>query len=106
VVEECKNECTTTGAAIFCDGQFLASAGNLQACADELRDEFNVSLDVSINASGSCDNGSCEGDADGKGTFECAIGSAPNAAHGSAAGGLMALLGLGLLRIRRNRRRD
>jgi len=105
-VQVCKNECTTTGAAIFCNGQFLASAGNLQACADELQAEFNVTLDVSIAASGSCDNGVCQGVADAKSELGCSVGTARNAAHSSAAGGLMMLLGLGLWQIRRTRRPD
>jgi MYXO-CTERM domain-containing protein len=103
VVEECKTECTNTGAAIFCDGQFLATGGNLQACADELEAEFNVTLDVSLSAS--CDDGGCEGSADGKSSgFGCSVASVPNPADGSRAGGLMVLIGLGLVCVRRNRR--
>lgn len=103
-VQVCKNECTTTGAAIFCNGQFLATAGNLQACADQLKAEFNVTLDVSAAASGSCDNGACQGVADAKGALGCSVGTVGNADHGGKAAGLMTLLGLGLWRIRRTRR--
>ena len=45
---ECNQECEQTGAAIFCDGQFLASGGDLQACADDLAAQFEISIDVDV----------------------------------------------------------
>jgi MYXO-CTERM domain-containing protein len=106
VVEECKNECKNTGAAIFCDGQFLATAGDLQACAAALEAEFKVHLDVTIHASGSCDSDSCTGkvDASADSGFGCSVADDRSDAGGGMAGGLLALVGLGFLRSRRNRR--
>jgi MYXO-CTERM domain-containing protein len=49
VVQECHDECNTTGAAIFCDGNFLATGGDLAACADQLNANFGISLDVDID---------------------------------------------------------
>lgn len=60
VVEECKDECTTTGAAIFCDGQFLATAGDLEGCADDLKAEFDIDLDISVAVKAECEDDSCE----------------------------------------------
>jgi hypothetical protein len=106
VVEECRNECRTTGAAIFCDGQFLATSGNLQACADQLASEFGVHLDVDIEASGSCDSDSCQGaiDAEANGGLGCSVPTKPGGTTGGLFGGLMALVGWAILRLRRTRR--
>lgn len=106
VVEECKTECKNTGAAIFCDGQFLATAGDLEACANELASELDVHLDVDIEASASCDDDGCKGrvEADAAGGFFCAATPGQDTRGAGVAGGLMALLGLGLLRLRRTRR--
>lgn len=49
VVEECKTYCATTGGGIFCDGQCLTT-GDLGACADQLRSELDVTVDLSVTA--------------------------------------------------------
>lgn len=75
MVEECENECTNTGAAIFCDGQFLATAGNLQACADQLAATFDIHLDVTVSAHAKCVGNTCSADASAKGNgiASCAL---------------------------------
>lgn len=65
VVEECETNCETTGGGIFCDGQFLATE-DLQACADQLEAEMDISVDLSATFH-------AEAEADGKGTFGCSI---------------------------------
>jgi MYXO-CTERM domain-containing protein len=66
VTQECHDECQTTGAAIFCDGSFLATGGNLKACAEALAAEFDVHLDVDIDVDVSGSNGDdCDQDHDG-----------------------------------------
>jgi hypothetical protein len=106
VVEECKNECTTTGAAIFCNGQFLATAGNLQACADQIEAAFQVHLDVKVSAEVECSDGKCTGQAEAEadGGFGCA---AAGSSGGSSrwGGAALMLVGLGALACRRPRRR-
>jgi hypothetical protein len=49
VVEECNQQCETNGLAIFCEGQFLATGGDLRACADELAEKFSIELDIDID---------------------------------------------------------
>jgi hypothetical protein len=50
-VKTCKEECETTGGAIFCDGEFL-HASNIEDCAAALaaKIDVHVDLDLSINA--------------------------------------------------------
>jgi MYXO-CTERM domain-containing protein len=110
VITECNEECETTGAAIFCDGQFLATGGDLQACANELDAEFSISIDVDIDI----DVGEVGGDDDDDGDdddldlgddtgLNCSVGG------GSTSYGLgfaaLFMLGFGATRIRRLRRR-
>lgn len=87
VTEECKEECETSGGAIFCDGQFLATGGDVQACATEIEENFEFHIDVA---------GSADGDGN-FGGFGCSSGgAAPQAAFG-----LVVLGALGALRRRR-----
>lgn len=83
VVEECKDECNTSGGAIFCDGQFLATGSDPGACADAIQTEFGREIDVSAGL-------------DAPGLFSCAGGGAPHAALG-----LVVLAGSMALRRRR-----
>ena len=77
VTEECKNDCETTGIAIFCDGQFLASADDLEACAADIKTEFTIELDVHVEAEAEVDV-EIEGDGDGDddNPWDCSM--APN----------------------------
>jgi len=90
---ECTENCRTTGAAIFCDGQFLASAADLEACASDLETEFSITLDITIDV-----------DIEASGWVSCAIGSSSDGPGSDV--GLMALLGMGACwRIRRQVKR-
>ena len=105
VVEECKQECTVTGAAIFCSGQFLATGGDLQGCADEIEAEFGVTLDVSVSVQ--CEGGSCTAEADAAGEGNASLDcSAASDASGRGPWGmaLVAMAGLGIAARRRTRR--
>jgi len=97
VAQECTTDCESSGAAIFCDGQFLASAADLEACAGDIEAEFSISLDVHVEADVSVD-GKSSG-------FGCSID--PNSNRPRSDFGLMTLLGVGafwLIRVRGKRR--
>jgi len=101
LVQECHNECETTGAAIFCDGHFLATGGNLQACADALADEFGVEIDVDLDV----DVDDCELDEEDEDEIEEALScSVSNPDDGDIALGMLILFGVGAWRFRRVRR--
>jgi MYXO-CTERM domain-containing protein len=103
VIEECKKECTTTGAAIFCNGQFLATAGDLKACADQIEAEFQVTLDVSVAVE--CKGNECTAEVDGEGGCAICSTAPPGTARPRWGFGLMAIAGLGLGAWRRRTRR-
>ncbi|HET6583438.1 MAG TPA: hypothetical protein VFG69_08320 [Nannocystaceae bacterium] len=102
VVQECHEQCETTGAAIFCDGHFLASSdGDLQACANDLLDEFGVEIDVDVDLD--IDDDCLDHDDEEK--IEDALScSVTDPEDGGIAFGLMILLGIGGWRMRRIRR--
>jgi hypothetical protein len=54
MVEKCETDCKTTGGAIFCDGQFLATE-DLDDCAAELAAEIDIEVDVKGEIEGSVD---------------------------------------------------
>jgi hypothetical protein len=62
VSQECTQDCESTGYAIFCDGQFFASAEDLDACAAEIADEFDIHIEFSV-----------EGEASASGWFGCTV---------------------------------
>jgi hypothetical protein len=110
VTEECKKDCKTTGAAIFCDGQFLASADDFEACAGDIEAEFAINLDVhikadvSIDTKTSVDSVSSGNGKDDKSSFSCSI-----APHSNRPGSVVGLFVLSLVvgacwRLRRFRR--
>lgn len=99
LVQRCEEECTTTGGALFCEGQFL-NVTDLQACADELRAELAIDVNVEINVE--CDSGTCEADSDGTAEVKggCFSTVDPNGGLGGTLLGL-GIVGLGLARRRR-----
>ncbi len=62
--QECVEDCDTSGFAIFCDGQFLASADDLESCAAEIEDSFEIHLEFQAEV---------EAEASADGWFGCAI---------------------------------
>lgn len=64
----CVAECDTEG-ALFCDNQFVDHGGNLQECIASLRALLDI--EVTGEASGSCSNGRCEGEASG--SISCTV---------------------------------
>jgi hypothetical protein len=95
VTQECKKDCKTTGAAIFCDGQFLASADDLEACAEDIDAEFAIHLDVnieanvSVNSNAAVDGKASDGSKDTNVSLGCSI--APNSSRPRSDIGLMTL---------------
>jgi hypothetical protein len=95
---------THTTTMIFCDGQVLASAGDLAACADELSLYFDLHLDVDLDVDVDCDGDSCEGEGEGDVKVGCLASvdrPGPSGLHWAA----LLMLGIGGWRIRRARRR-
>lgn len=108
VTEECRTDCETSGAAIFCDGQFLAAADKLQPCAEELLAYFNVELDLNLDLDVDCEGDSCEGDLEGEGEGDAAVGcfsSVGRPGPGGLGWAVLLMLGIGGWRIRRAARR-
>jgi hypothetical protein len=114
VVQECNEECETEGAAIFCEGQFLATGNNLRACADELLAEFSISIDVDIDVDVDVDvddagdgdedgNIDLDGDDDGDTQIGCSVGD--GYWRTSLAFSALFVLGFGATRMRRQRKR-
>jgi MYXO-CTERM domain-containing protein len=121
-VEECTTECEQTGAALFCDGQYITYE-DLDACAGEIEAEFEISVDLDvdvdidggINIGGDDDDGmggASDNDDDDdveeevKETLDkagCSVALVP--ALGGGGGGFIALLGLGMAALRRRRGR-
>jgi MYXO-CTERM domain-containing protein len=102
VVQECHDECETTGAAIFCDGHFLATGGDLQACADALKNEFEIELDVDVEVDVDISGGDDDDDDDDdlRDAVSCSVG---DPAHGAPLG-MLVLLAIGGWRLRRTMR--
>jgi len=92
-VQECTTHCESSGGGIFCDGQFC-STGDLQACANQLQSELNVSVDLSAT-------GHIETHASSNGI--CTIGS-PNDRVSATPGVFGLVLGLVIARSIRRRR--
>ena len=101
-VEECETQCTETGGAIYCDGQFLSS-DDLDACAAELRAEVDLDVDVDVDAEvdGDADvdvdaDQDDDGDVDKRGAKQagnCSL-SRSSSETGASAVSLLAALGL------------
>ena len=104
VVQECHDECETTGAAIFCDGHFLATGGDLQACADALASEFSIELDVEIDVDVDVDLDDGDNDDDDESDLEDAVSCSVDPGQ-SAPLGLLVLVMVGAWRMRRVTRR-
>lgn len=100
LVEKCQTECMTTGGAIFCDGQFL-NYSDVDACAAELAAEFDVHVDLDIDASAGFEIDLSDDDGDGK-RVGCSVVGGPGA--GGRFAGLGAPILLSLVIIGRRRR--
>lgn len=99
VVEECKDECETSGGAIFCDGQFLATGNDPTACAEVLSSELGAEVDVTV--AGAVDG---DGDGDGGGFFDnLPFSCATNAEPPEAALAFLLVAGTLAVRLRRSR---
>ena len=99
-VDTCNTTCMDKGGAIFCDGQFL-EADDLQACADQLADEFSFNIDVTahvaVNGNGTVTTTNGNGT---KTTTKCSF-SPPTRGHDGMALGALAVLGIVVARRRR-----
>lgn len=61
--EQCEEECQRTGGALFCAGQFI-DAPDQQACADQLRTDLAIIVDLEVAGDGhdavACVSGKCD----------------------------------------------
>lgn len=105
----CKAQCSKPSGGIFCNGQFV-NATDIDACIQYLAKK-NLNVDVSARAQGSCNGGSCSGNASvdisrpgGSGSGSgCA--TTPGSSNGVT--GVVGLLGVALaFSVMRSRRRD
>jgi hypothetical protein len=110
MVEQCETECETTGGAIFCDGQFLATE-DVNACADELAAEFDLQVDVDLEVDADLDvdvNEGCagmSGDGDGPRDVDVDCSAASIGSHaGAGRSGMAALFAIGLAALIYRRR--
>jgi hypothetical protein len=101
VVQECERECETSGAAIFCDGQFLATGGDLQACADALLEHFDISLDVDIDIDIDGDGDGDDHPCDEVEEISCSASFDPDANGRPIAIGLLVFVLASIWRVRR-----
>lgn len=95
----CKVQCEKPDGALFCDGNYVDTGGNLANCINALNAVLKLRVDVSGSAS--CANGQCE--AEGTASIGACSTGAPSSKPLGAAG---AVLGLGALAFLARRRRD
>jgi len=93
-VQECMTRCDSTGGGIFCNGQFC-STSSLQACANQLQSELNVSVDLSAV-------GHIEGQANSNGM--CTIGLRNGPGSVTPFGVIGLIFGLAIARSLKRRR--
>jgi hypothetical protein len=101
----CEVACREPEGAIFCDGQYVDDGGNLQACADAIREAVDIQVETSGSAESDCAGNTCSGSAEGTASASCAIAQAPREADNS--GALLALLAavsVTVARLRRGKR--
>jgi hypothetical protein len=103
LTQKCTGGCNAH-TAIFCDGNFI-NATDADACVNDLKSLFHITVTGYSSASSSCDGGSCQAQAAAAGTVSCAM--AP-ASEPPLSGGLLGV-GVGLTvagAVRRRRRRS
>lgn len=91
----CEAQCQRPEGALFCDGQYVDAGNNLQECVAALEAQLNIQVDG--YAEGSCQPGSCSGEAGG--SISCAV----DRGHGGWAWGA-GLFMLGFAGLSRRRR--
>jgi hypothetical protein len=96
----CKARCQQPEGALFCDGQYVDTGNNLQACIDALRATFDIRVEGS--ASAQCSGNQCTGEAEG--SASCA--AAPRTAPVLPGLAVLALVGASIARHGRKGRRS
>ncbi|MEI9936565.1 MAG: hypothetical protein WDO69_05005 [Pseudomonadota bacterium] len=93
-VNTCNTTCKDKGGALFCDGQFIGTS-DLQACANQLADEFNFDIDVTVHAAVTATENNT------KSSTKCSFSPPTRGGNGAMALGALAALGVVLSRRRR-----
>ncbi|MEM6989512.1 MAG: MYXO-CTERM sorting domain-containing protein [Myxococcota bacterium] len=91
----CEADCSEAGGALFCDGDYIDHANNLDQCIDAI--EGLLDGEVSGSANLECRGNECQFDSEG--ALSCSVSDAPSRAPIGLALGL--LVGVGLLGRRR-----
>lgn len=94
----CELACEKPEGALFCDGNYVDHGGNLEECVGALQALFNIM--VSGYAEGECSGNMCQGEAGG--SVSCSVNPEGVTSREAA---LALVLSVGLLGIRRRRRR-
>ncbi len=101
----CDVQCSDPKGAIFCDGQYVDSGGNLSKCADALNALLNLKFEATGSASAECDGGTCSAEAEGQVKASACSTSPQEAPHTPpVAPGVIVLGAIGAALARRVRR--
>jgi hypothetical protein len=73
VMGGCDIACKSQQGALFCDGQYVDVANDLQACLDSLKARFNVTVQASSSGSSSCDAGTCTAEGRASVKSKCSV---------------------------------
>ena len=102
----CKVQCEKPEGALFCDGNYVDTGGNLANCIDALKTLLNLRVDVSATGSANCDNGACEAE----GEASASVGACELAPAGTSrplgAAGIVMGIGAVVFGARRRRRNN
>jgi MYXO-CTERM domain-containing protein len=97
----CEAQCKDPKGAIFCDGQYVDSGGNLQKCADALNAILNLKFQAS--ASADCTGSQCTAEASASASA-CSTTSEGQGHTPPVAPGVIVLGAIGAALARRVRR--
>ncbi|HEY4156807.1 MAG TPA: hypothetical protein VGM29_01875 [Polyangiaceae bacterium] len=98
----CMVECTQPQGALFCNGNYVDTNGNLASCEAAIEALFPT-IHVTTNgmASANCSGNTCEAEASGSATVGCAV--APGRSNEGMGGAAAMLVGLGAMLVGRRR---
>jgi MYXO-CTERM domain-containing protein len=101
----CEVACQSKEGALFCDGQYVDHGDNLEMCLDALRARLNVRVTASSSGAASCDAGECTAKGAAAVSSDCSV-SRPGSRHAHSGWwlGLMGLVGVARLRVKRGRK--
>jgi len=103
---QCNATCNADG-GLFCSGHYVDYNNNLQKCVDAIKAALptvTVNVNYHATASGSCDGGTCSGQAHADASASCALSRVGE--KKGLSGGILALVAAGLaIGVRRRQRK-